>query len=195
MNWLGVISLILFLLTLTSTWWWMDCYLPNIGGYFKYNGNPITFVWSSGNRSSLSLSLDIFKWLSEEGRIPPGASYRIGISKFFLMLCTLFISLSLLFTIYAIFSKSSRAYFIAAAFAFLSFLFYEFSFLALEAPRSAFLTFQSDTGQNYVRWGEGIGKYLALLLTITLVASGFLNSYIYERPIPRRRPRRGRGYW
>lgn len=196
MNWAGLLSLLLLLLAFTTTWWWMESYLPNLGGFLKYNGNPITFVWPSGNTSSLLLSLKTFKWLSEEGRLPPGAAYRTGIAMLFLNVCTVLLSLSSLSSIYALTRRSSRAYFIAALLAFLSFLAFEFAFLAMEAPRSAALTFDVGGERGYVTWGEGIGKYLTLFLSGSLLASGFINSYLYERPLtPRRRPRRARSYW
>ncbi|MCS7103686.1 MAG: hypothetical protein NZ992_07405 [Candidatus Korarchaeum sp.] len=196
MNWAGVLSLLLFLLMLTTTWWWVEGYLPNLGGFFKYNGNPITFVWSSGNASSLGLSLEAFKWLSEGGRLPPGVAYRTGITKFFLTLCTALLFLALLLSVYALLRKSSRAYFTASALVFLSFILFEFAFLATEAPKAAVLTFDVNGEQGYVKWGEGVGKYLAILLSGTLLASGFINNYLYERPLtPKRRPRRARSYW
>ncbi len=195
MNWAGVLSLILLLLTFTTTWWWMEGYLPNLGGFFKYNGNPITFVWSSGNVSSLDLSLKTFKWLSEGGRLPPGVAHRTGIARFFLTVCTASLSLASLLLIYALLRRSSRAYFTAAALVFASFLLFEFSFLATEAPRTAALTFDVNGERGYVKWGEGTGKYLALLLSVALLASGFINSYLYERPVTPRRPRRARSYW
>lgn len=195
MNWIGVLSLLLFLFTLTTTWWWMEGYLPNLGGFFKYNGNPITFVWSSGNTSSLGLSLECFKWLSGEGRLPPGVAYRTGIARFFLTLCTVFLSLALISSISALLMKSSRAYFVAAALVFISFILFEFAFLSMEAPRTASLTFDVNGEQAYVKWGEGIGKYLAVFLSGTLLLSGFVNSYLYERPLTPRRPRRARSYW
>lgn len=196
MNWVGILSLLLFLLTFMTTWWWMEGYLPGVGGFFKYNGNPITFVWSSGNTSSLGLSLETFKWLSEEGRLPPGVAHRIGLTRFFLTLCTTTLSLAFLISIYALLGRSSRAYFAAAALVFVSFLLFEFSFLATEAPRAATLMLDLGGEQGYVKWGEGTGKYLAILLSGALLISGFINSYLYERPVtPRRRPRRARSYW
>ncbi|MEM3445911.1 MAG: hypothetical protein QW418_00630 [Candidatus Korarchaeum sp.] len=195
MNWAGVLSLLLFLLALTTTWWWMEGYLPNLGGFIKYNGNPITFVWSSGNTSSLGLSLEIFRWLSGEGRLPPGVAYRTGIAKFFLTLCTVSLSLALLLSIYALLMRSSRAYFTASVLVFISFTLFEFAFLSMEAPRTASLTFDVNGEQAYVKWGEGIGKYSAVLLSGVLLLSGFVNSYLYERPVTPRRPRRARSYW
>ncbi|MEM0018042.1 MAG: hypothetical protein QXO55_04330 [Candidatus Korarchaeum sp.] len=195
MNWAGVLSLLLFLLALTTTWWWMEGYLPNLGGFIKYNGNPITFVWSSGNTSSLGLSLEIFRWLSGEGRLPPGVAYRTGIAKFFLTLCTVSLSLALLLSIYALLMRSSRAYFTASVLVFISFILFEFAFLSMEAPRTASLTFDVNGEQAYVKWGEGIGKYSAVLLSGVLLLSGFVNSYLYERPVTPRRPRRARSYW
>ncbi|MEM1520092.1 MAG: hypothetical protein QXV05_02875 [Candidatus Korarchaeum sp.] len=195
MNWAGVLSLLLFLLALTTTWWWMEGYLPNLGGFIKYNGNPITFVWSSGNTSSLGLSLEIFRWLSGEGRLPPGVAYRTGIAKFFLILCTVSLSLALLLSIYALLMRSSRAYFTASVLVFISFILFEFAFLSMEAPRTASLTFDVNGEQAYVKWGEGIGKYSAVLLSGVLLLSGFVNSYLYERPVTPRRPRRARSYW
>ncbi|MEM3480487.1 MAG: hypothetical protein QW576_02240 [Candidatus Korarchaeum sp.] len=195
MNWAGVLSLLLFLLALTTTWWWMEGYLPNLGGFIKYNGNPITFVWSSGNTSSLGLSLEIFRWLSGEGRLPPGVAYRTGIVKFFLTLCTVSLSLALLLSIYALLMRSSRAYFTASVLVFISFILFEFAFLSMEAPRTASLTFDVNGEQAYVKWGEGIGKYSAVLLSGVLLLSGLVNSYLYERPVTPRRPRRARSYW
>ncbi|MEM3929404.1 MAG: hypothetical protein QXX48_03860, partial [Candidatus Korarchaeum sp.] len=158
-------------------------------------GNPITFVWSSGNTSSLGLSLEIFRWLSGEGRLPPGVAYRTGIAKFFLTLCTVSLSLALLLSIYALLMRSSRAYFTASVLVFISFILFEFAFLSMEAPRTASLTFDVNGEQAYVKWGEGIGKYSAVLLSGVLLLSGFVNSYLYERPVTPRRPRRARSYW
>lgn len=196
MNWAGVLSILLFLLTLSANWWWMEGYLPNLGGYFKYNGNPITFVWSSGNTSSLGMSLETLKWLSEEGRLPPGVAYRTGVSRFFLVLNSMLLLLAFFTAVYALLKKSSRAYFISASLVFAAFLLFEFAFLVIEAPRAATLTFDISGEQGFVKWGEDIGKYLAISLSATLIFSGFLNSYLYERPrAPVRRPRRARVYW
>lgn len=196
MNWAGALSLVLFILTFSMNWWWMEGYLPNLGGFFKYNGNPITFIWSSGNTSSLSMSLETFKWLSEEGRLPPGVAYRTGVTKFFLMLNSIFLILAFFITVYALLRKSSKAYFVSASLVFIAFLFFEFAFLVTEAPRTATLTFDANGEQGYVKWGEDIGKYSAILLSVALILSGFLNSYLYERPrVLRRRPRRARVYW
>jgi len=197
LNWLGVASLILLLFVLTSPWWWIEGLLPNLGGYFKYVGNPITFVWSSGNKSSLGMALQTFSWLSDEGRLPPGSKYRTGLTKFFLMLSTLMLSLGGLSALFALIKENTNAYFLAALLILLAFIFYELGFMITEAPRELSLTFEVEGEEAWVKWGEGIGKYLDLGLVVLLVSAGIINRIFYEyEPGPPRKPPRRRGrYW
>ncbi|MCD6348142.1 MAG: hypothetical protein J7L91_00765 [Candidatus Korarchaeota archaeon] len=200
MNWLGAASLVLLLFVLLSPWWWMEGYLPNLGGYFKYEGNPITFIWSSGNRSSLSFALKTFSWLSDEGRLPPGSKYRSGLTRFFLILSTLMLVLGGLLAIYALARESTNPYFWAAFLVFLALAFYELGFMVTEAPRSLSLTLATGDEQTWVKWGEGIGKYLDVALAILLIAAGIVNKiyFEYEPGPPKRPPRRrkaGRYWW
>lgn len=197
MNWLGAASLVLLLFVLVAPWWWMEEYLPQLGGYFKYEGNPLTFIWSSSNRSSLGFALQTFNWLSQQGRLPPGSKYRVGLTRFFLMLSTLMLLMGGLATIYAVAREAANPYFVAAFLVFLAIAFYELGFLVIEAPRSLSLTFSAGEEQAWVRWGEGIGKYLNVALVILLIAAGVVNRLFFEyQPGPPRAPRRKTGrYW
>ncbi len=199
MNWLGAASLVLLLFVMITPWWWMEGYLPQLGGYFKYEGNPFTFVWSSGNRSSLGFALQTFTWLSDQGRLPPGSKYRTGLTRFFLMLSTLMLVLGGLAAVYALARESTNPYFIAAFLVFMAIVFYEIGFLVTEAPRSLSLSFTVGEEQAWVKWGEGIGKYLDVALVALLIAAGIVNKLFFEyEPGPPRRPprkRTGRYWW
>ncbi len=199
LNWLGAISLVLLFFVFFTPWWWIEGYLPNTG-YFKYEGNPLTFIWSSGNRSSLGFALKTFSQLSEEGRLPPGTRYRSGLTKFLLMLSTLMLFLGGLSAAYALVRESTNPYFWAALLVLLALIFYELGFLITEAPRSISLTWDVGNEKAWVKWGEGIGKYLDIGLIILLIASGIVNKmfFEYEPGPPKRPPRRrktGRYWW
>ncbi len=195
LNWLGAISLVLLLFIFLTPWWWIEGYLPDMG-YFKYEGNPLTFIWSSGNRSSLGFALKTFSRLSDEGRLPPGAKYRSGLTKFLLMLSTMMLVFGGLSAAYALVREVTNPYFWAAVLVLLALVFYELGFLVTEAPRTLSLTWDVGKEKAWVKWGEGMGKYLDIALIVLLIFAGIINRAFYEyRPGPPR-PRRKTGrYW
>ncbi len=193
MNWLGLASLIVLLSAIGVTWWSVEGYLAEPVSAFSYNGNPLTFVWSS-KKGGLELTLKTLAKLSSEGKLPPGVSHRTGLIRLFLYLVTVSLVISLILAIVALIFEWPEGYFLAALFSLLALTFYELAFITAEIPRNFMLTFGDDF---WIRWHEGSGKFVDVLATILLAASGILGKVIRERSFvgPRRPPRRRARYW
>ncbi len=193
MNWLGVVSLIVLLSAIGVTWWSVEGYLAEPISAFKYNGNPLTFVWSS-KKGGLELTLKTLVKLSEEGKLPPGVGHRTGLIRLFLYLVTASLIISFILAIVALVFEWPEGFFLAALFSLLALAFYELSFITAEIPRSFMMKFGDDF---WIRWQEGPGKFVDVLATVLLAGSGILGKVVKERRAigPRRPPRRKARYW
>ena len=193
MNWLGVVSLIVLLSAMGVTWWSVEGYLAEPVSAFKYEGNPLTFIWSS-KKGGLELTLKTLAKLSDEGKLPPGVSHRTGLIRLFLYLVTASLVISLLLTFVALIFEWPEGFLIAALFSLLALAFYELAFISAEIPRSFMMTFGDD---YWIRWQERSGKFVDILATILLASAGVIGRFMRDRRAigPRRPPRRRGRYW
>ncbi len=194
MNWLGLASVVVLLIAISTTWWSVEGYLAEPISSFKYEGNPLTFIWSS-RKGGLELTLNTLAKLSNEGKLPPGVSHRTGLIRLFLYLVTLSIMISLLSSLIGLIFDSSGAFFVAAVLALLAVAFFELSFISAEIPKSFMMTLEGD---YWIRWQKGSGELVDIVATVLLATSGIIVKVQREKEAgPRRppRPRRRARYW
>ena len=194
MNWLGLASVIVLLIAVATTWWSVEGFLAEPISAFRYDGNPLTFIWSS-KKGGLELTLKTLAKLSDEGKLPPGVGHRTGLVRLFLYLVTLSVAFSLISSLVGLIFDNPGAFFIAAVSALLAVAFFELSFISAEIPKSFMMTFEGD---YWIRWQKGPGELVDMVATALLAASGILIKIQREREVgPRRppRPRRRARYW